>query len=123
MLSSLFLTAKLLVTTLKKMLSPFASSAAVTNNEVALAILPPPSPASPTSDLPAGVSNLFCNSQEKCPSNLPLMGYSLAKKKGWCQMQLAGISPCDMGAFDNVDHSSSDDENDDYSPTPIYNMV
>jgi hypothetical protein len=40
-------------------------------------------------------------------------------------MRLAGISPCDAGAFDNVDHSfnSEDAEDDDSSPTPIYNAV
>ncbi len=38
-------------------------------------------------------------------------------------MQLAGISPCDIGTFNNVDHSSDNDEDDDYSPTPIYNVI
>jgi hypothetical protein len=38
-------------------------------------------------------------------------------------MQLAGISPCDTGAFDDIDHSSEDAEDDDYSPTPIYKIV
>jgi hypothetical protein len=56
---------------------------------------------------------------------IPSMGYSPPTKKGWCWTHLAGISPCDTGAFDNVDHSSNSDnaEDDDYSPTPILNIV
>jgi hypothetical protein len=138
LLFSLFLTKKLLITTQKKTRtpkiiimsrdvlsppSPFAPSAAITNIEVALAVLPPPSPASPVSDWSAGLSNLFRNSQEKCLSHLPLMGYSPAKKKGWCQMPLTGISPHDTSAFNNGDHSSDNDEDDDYHPTAIYNIV
>jgi hypothetical protein len=129
LLSSLFLTAKLPFTTSKKTPTPkivvmsrdvpllpllFAPSAAVTNYKVALAVLPPPSAVSPASDWPAGASNLFCNSQEKCLSNLPLMGHSPAKKKGWRRTRLAGISPRATGAFNDVDHSADNNVDDDY---------
>ncbi len=103
--------------------SPFAPSTAVTNNKVALAVLPPPSPVSPASDRHASVSYLFCNAQEKHLSNLPSTGYFPAKKKGWHLTQLAGISPHDTGAFDNVDCSSDNSEDDYYFPTPIYNVI
>jgi hypothetical protein len=33
------------------------------------------------------------------------------------------ISPCDTDTFNNVDHFSDDTDDDDYSPTPIYNVV
>ncbi len=40
-------------------------------------------------------------------------------------MRSAGISPRETGAFNNVDHSSNSDnsEDDDYSPTPIINII
>jgi hypothetical protein len=49
--------------------SPDAPSAAITNNEVALATLAPSSPSSPASDQRAGVSNLFRDSAEIGNSN------------------------------------------------------
>ncbi len=104
---------------------PDAPSAAITNNKVALAVLPPPSPSSPALDLCACMSNLFQDAQENRLSDLPLTGYSPAKKEGWRRMRSAGISPRETGAFNNVDHSSNSDnsEDDDYSPTPIINVI
>ena len=73
---------------------PNAPPAASTNNKVALALLAPPSPSSPTLHRCAGVANLFCDSVEndahKRLFNLSLTGYSPAKKKGGSQKRSAG---------------------------------
>jgi hypothetical protein len=61
---------------------PFAPSAAITNNKVALTVLPPPSPVSPPSDRPAGVSNLFRESQKKLLSDSPSMDIHLLRGRG-----------------------------------------
>ena len=91
--------------------SPDAPSFDVTNNAVAFALLPPPSPVSPASPQCAGATNLF---QEKRPSNLTSTGYSPVKKKGGWRLRCTGISPRD------ADADKDNDDDADYSPTPAY---
>jgi hypothetical protein len=96
LLSSLFLATKLLLSTPKNTQTPKiatmlrdvpspplpdAPSAAINNNAVALALLTPPSPVYPALHRLIGRTNLFQDGAENCLSDLPLTGYSPAKKK------------------------------------------
>lgn len=98
--------------------SPHAPPAAVTNCEVALARLPPPSAASPASPRRAGAANLFQDCSEKRASDLASTGYSPAKKKGGRRLRGTSVSPRDAYLIDDgFPSDESDDE--DYLPTPI----
>jgi hypothetical protein len=115
-------------------LLPNAPSAAVTNNKVELALLAPPSPVSPALHQHARVTNLFQDGAKKHHSNLPLTGYSPAKKKGvrvahgvggWRHTRSDGISPWDPFDVLNDDalevcnkDNDSDEGDPNYLPTP-----
>ncbi len=103
--------------------SPDAPSAAITNNEMALALLAPPSPASPALPRCAGATNLFRDGAKKRHSELPSTGYLPAKKKGGRRTRGAGISPRDAGAFVDAASYSNNNEDKDYLPTPTYKIV
>ncbi len=89
------------------------------NNKVALVLLTPPSPVSPASHRHIGRTNLFRDCAEKHLSDLPLMGYSPAKKKVVNHTCGIGISPRD--ADDASDSNKNEDK--DYSSTPAYKIV
>jgi hypothetical protein len=99
-----------------------AHSAAVTNSEVALTLLLPPSSASPALHRHGGLANLFRGSSKKRFLDLLLAGYSPAKKEGGRCTWSASISPHDEDAFADV-VSSDEDEDKDYLPTPAYKIV
>ncbi len=103
--------------------TPDAPSAAVTNNTVALALLPPPSPSSPALPHRARATNLFQDCAEKRPSDPTSTGYSPAKKKGGCHTRGAGISPRDADEFDADAYNEEDNDDEDYSPTPVYKII
>ncbi len=103
--------------------SPYAPSAAVTNSEVALALIAPPSPASPAPHGRAGGTNLFRDGVKKRHSNLSSTGYSPAKKKGGRRTRDTGISPRDANEFPDAGSDGDDDNDKDYSPTPAYKIV
>ncbi len=103
--------------------SPNAPSAAVTNNQVSLALLAHPSPASPASHRYAQVTNLFQDVAKKHIFDLPSTGYSPAKKKGGRCTRNAEISPCDMDEFANASLDVDNNDDEDYSPTPAYKIV
>jgi hypothetical protein len=119
--------------------SPNAPSAEVTNIKVAIALLAPPSPASPTLYRRAGVTNLFRDGAKKHHSDLPLTGYSPAKKKGGRVAHSVGggrctrsdgMSPCNPFDVLNDDalqvrnNNNNDDEGDpNYLPTPKYKRI
>ena len=98
--------------------SPHAPPAAITNCEVALARLPPPSAASPASPRRAGAANLFQDCSEKRASDLASTGYSPAKKKGGRRLRGTSVSPRDAYLIDDGFHSDESDD-EDYLPTPI----
>ena len=98
--------------------SPDAPPPAATNVAVALSLLAPPSPSSPTSPRRTGAGNLFCDASEKQVSDLVSMGYSPAKRRVGRRTRGASSSP--RNAVILADDASSDNSNDeDYSPTPI----
>ena len=87
----------------------------VTNNAVAFALLPPPSPLSPASPQRSGATNLFQECSEKRASDLASTGYSPVKKKGGRRIRGAGISPRDADLI--AEAFPSDEDDDDYVPT------
>ena len=103
-------------------LSPDAPPPAATNVAVALSLLAPPSPSSPTSPRRTGAGNLFCDASEKQVSDLVSAGYSPAKKRIGRHTHGASSSP--RNAVILADDASSDDSNDkDYSPTLIVRIT
>jgi hypothetical protein len=95
--------------------SPNAPSSDVTNDAVAFALLPPPSPLSPASPQCSSATNLFQECSKKRASDLASTGYSPAKKKGGRRIRGAGISPRDADLIAEAFPSDKDD--DDYVPT------
>jgi hypothetical protein len=103
--------------------SPDAPSTAVTNNEVVLALVAPPSPASPELPQCAGATNLFQDGTKKHHSDLSSTKYLPAKKKGGHRTSGAGISPRDAEAFVAEASDDNNNEDKDYLPTPTYKIV
>ena len=100
--------------------SPNAPSSDVTNDAIAFALLPPPSPLSPTSPQRSGATNLFQECSEKRASDLASTGYSPVKKKGGRRIRGAGISPRDADLI--AEAFPSDEDDDDYVPTQTVSL-
>ena len=101
--------------------SPYAPLSDVTNDAVAFALPPPP----PFSGVPRVAPTCRRNKSlwdgsEKRPSNLALVGYSPAKKKGGRRTRGAGISPHNTDASKQYPSNEDNNDNADYSPTPAY---
>ena len=88
--------------------SPNAPLSDVTNNAVAFALLPPPSPLSPASP----------QCSKKRASDLTSTGYSPAKKKGGRRLRGTSVSPRDAYLIDDG-FPSDESVDEDYLPTPI----
>jgi hypothetical protein len=99
---------------------PNAPLSDVTNDAVAFALLPPPSPLSPASPQRSGATNLFQECSEKRASDLASTGYSPAKKKGGRRIRGAGISPRDADLI--AEAFPSDEDDDDYVPTQTVSL-
>jgi hypothetical protein len=100
--------------------SPNAPSSVVTNDAVAFALLPPPSPLSPVLPQRSGATNLFQECSEKRASDLTSTGYSPAKKKGGRFIRVAGISPRDADLI--AEAFPSDEDDDNYVPTQTVSL-
>jgi hypothetical protein len=98
--------------------SPDAPPAAVTNCEVTLALLPPPSSTSPASPRRVVAANIFQDCSKKQASDLALTGYSSAKKKGGRRLCGASVILRDADLTAN-DFPSDESNNEEYLPTPI----
>jgi hypothetical protein len=91
--------------------SPDVPPAAVTNCEVTLALLPPPSSTSPALPRRVVVANIFQDCSEKQALDLALTGYSPTKKKGGRRLRGASVSPRDADLIaDDFPSDKSDNE-------------